>query len=65
MRDEKGDLSVGGMASKLRAVEAAVNSGIETIIASGLHPEQLPELVEGRGVGTRFRVKAAALPATT
>lgn len=54
-RDEKGELSVGGMASKLTAVKEAVGHGIETIIASGLHPEQLPELVSGRGLGTRFR----------
>ncbi len=59
-RDEKGALSVGGMASKLRAVEAAVNSGIETLIASGLRPEQLPELVEGGGIATRFRPKTPA-----
>lgn len=66
VRDEKGTLSVGGMASKLRAVEAAVASGIETIIASGLHPEQLPELVEGRGIGTRFRARTiSSLPAGT
>lgn len=56
-RDEKGELSVGGMASKLRAVEAAVEAGIETLIASGLRPEQLPELVEGGGLATRFRPK--------
>lgn len=54
VRDEKGALSVGGMASKLRAVEAAINAGIETLIASGLNPEQLPELVAGRGLATRF-----------
>lgn len=53
-RDEKGALSVGGMASKLRAVEAAVGAGIETIIANGNRPEQLLELVEGGGIGTRF-----------
>ena len=60
VRDEKGALSVGGMASKLRAVEAAVTSGIETLIASGLRPEQLLELVEGRGVATRFSAKSVA-----
>ena len=54
-RDEKGDLSVGGMASKLRAVQAAVAAGVETIIANGHHPEQLNTLVEGAGVGTRFK----------
>ncbi len=57
-RDEKGALSVGGMASKLRAVEAAVTAGIETLIASGLKPEQLPDLVGGGGVATRFRPKS-------
>lgn len=52
--DSKGRLSVGGMTSKLEAVRISINSGIETIIASGTNPEQLGELVEGRGVGTRF-----------
>lgn len=60
VRDEKGALSVGGMTSKLRAVEAAVSAGIETLIASGLRPEQLPELVEGKGVATRFSAKSTA-----
>jgi len=58
VRDEKGSLSVGGMASKLRAVEAAVGASIETVIASGLHPEQLGDLVAGDGVGTRFTARA-------
>lgn len=53
-RDEKGQLSVGGMASKLRAVEAAVNAGIETVIANGRKPEQIPALVRGSGRCTRF-----------
>ena len=57
-RDEKGRLSVGGMASKLQAVKEAVGAGSETVIASGLHPEQLGELVEGGGVGTRFIVSS-------
>ncbi|MBL9153616.1 MAG: glutamate 5-kinase [Verrucomicrobiales bacterium] len=52
--DDKGHLSVGGMKTKLTAVKTAVDAGIETIIASGLNPEQLPDLVEGRGKGTRF-----------
>ena len=60
VRDEKGALSVGGMASKLRAVEAAVSTGIETLIASGLRPESLLDLVEGRGIATRFRAKTVA-----
>ena len=53
-RDEKGEFSVGGMASKLRAVEWAVGVGVETIIANGRRPLQIPDLVAGGGVGTRF-----------
>lgn len=61
-RDEKGEYSVGGMASKLRAVERAVAAGVETIIANGRRPEQIPDLVAGGGIGTRFApvVRAAA-----
>jgi glutamate 5-kinase len=53
-RDEKGQFSVGGMASKLKAVEKAVNAGIETVIANGRRTEQIPALVAGGGTGTRF-----------
>ncbi|MEZ5430830.1 MAG: glutamate 5-kinase [Verrucomicrobiales bacterium] len=52
--DERGSHSVGGMKSKLQAVGKAVAAGIETIIASGSNPEQLAELVAGRGHCTRF-----------
>jgi len=58
-RDEKGNLSVGGMASKLTAVRDAVRGGVETVIASGLHPEQLGDLVNGAGTGTRFLKRTA------
>jgi glutamate 5-kinase len=53
-RNEKGEYSVGGMASKLKAVEQAVKGGIETIIANGRNAQQIPDLVAGQGVGTRF-----------
>jgi glutamate 5-kinase len=53
-RDERGAYSVGGMASKLKAVEKAVCAGIETIIANGRNAQQIPDLVAGQGVGTRF-----------
>jgi len=55
-QEEKGTFSVGGMASKLRAVADAVSGGIECVIASGRHPEQIGELAAGSGVGTRFPV---------
>ncbi len=51
-----GHRSVGGMASKLKAVQMAVESGIPTIIASGSTPEQMVDLVAGEGIGTRFPV---------
>lgn len=53
-RSDKGQFSVGGMESKLRAVENAVNAGIETLIANGRRPEQIPDLVAGGGRATRF-----------
>ncbi len=55
--DEKGTHSMGGMKSKLEAVKNAVDSGIETIIAAGANPEQLQDLVDGKGIGTRFLPK--------
>ena len=53
---ERGNLSVGGMKTKLLAVKLAVDAGIETVIASGYRPEQLGELIAGRGRCTRFLV---------
>lgn len=50
---EKGNLSKGGMDSKLRAVKASVASGIDTYIANGRRTV-LPALVAGRSVGTFF-----------
>jgi glutamate 5-kinase len=50
---EKGRLSKGGMDSKLKAVKAAVNAGIDTFIANGRKSVLVP-LTEGRNVGTFF-----------
>ena len=49
-----GKHSVGGMASKLTAVKIALNAGVEAVIADGRNPEQLAELIAGKGFGTRF-----------
>ena len=51
---EKGGLSVGGMATKLRAAQRATEAGIDVYIANGRCPQQLAELVFGRGCGTYF-----------
>ncbi|MEM0970027.1 MAG: glutamate 5-kinase, partial [Verrucomicrobiota bacterium] len=49
-----GPRSVGGMRSKLEAVSTALDCGIPTLIADGHHPEQLSDLLAGKGVATRF-----------
>lgn len=53
-RLDKGKFSMGGMASKLKAVQSALDSGIEACIAHGRHPERLAEIIDGRGICTRF-----------
>lgn len=56
VRDDKGKFSMGGMASKLKAVKFAVDAGIETHIANGRFPRRLIEIFEnrGHGISTRF-----------
>jgi len=54
VRDDHGKFSIGGMASKLKAISIALDSGVETVIASGRNPRDLPNIVAGRGSGTRF-----------
>jgi glutamate 5-kinase len=53
-REEKGKFSVGGMGSKLQAVKAAVDAGILTHIASGRKAGQIPAIIAGKAVGTKF-----------
>lgn len=53
--DKRGRFSIGGMASKLKAVRFAVNSGVETHIAHGRKPERLERILAGEaGFSTRF-----------
>lgn len=56
-QEEKTALGTGGMISKLRAVQDAVNGGVQCIIASGRKAEQLPLVVEGGGICTRFTAR--------
>lgn len=60
-QEATGAFSVGGMGSKLRAVQEALHGGVSCIIASGRHPEQITALVEGGGVGTRFPLATALI----
>lgn len=54
VRAESGKFSIGGMASKLKAVKYATEAGIEVLVANGRKPGQLSELVRGQGRCTRF-----------
>lgn len=53
---EKGEHSRGGMITKLKAVEAAMEAGIETVIADGRQPGQIEMALAGEDIGTRFLV---------
>ncbi len=56
VRPEKGDFSVGGMHTKLEAVQQALNNGIEAFILDGKRKGQIASAVAGRDAGTRFPV---------
>jgi glutamate 5-kinase len=53
--------SVGGMATKISAARMAIASGVEVWIASGKRAGVVTEILEGRGVGTRFQPQADGL----
>jgi len=57
VRDDHGKFSIGGMASKLQAIQAALEGEVETVIASGRKPTVLKTIIEGGEAGTRFLVK--------
>lgn len=47
----------GGMKTKLQAAELATAQGIDTIVTNGKHPENLYDLIKGKGKGTLFSGK--------
>jgi glutamate 5-kinase len=55
--------SAGGMAAKVSAARLAMASGVEVWIASGRRSGVVTEILEGRGVGTRFQARETALNA--
>ncbi len=55
--------SVGGMKSKLQAARLAMASGVEVWIASGKRAGAVRDILEGRGVGTRFQAQSGGLSA--
>ncbi len=48
-------LGSGGMYAKLQAAQVAMDTGCDMIIASGVRPENLYDIIDGKQVGTRFR----------
>ncbi len=50
-------LGTGGMKTKLAAASIATRAGCRMIIANGGKPSVLYDIVEGKAVGTEFRVK--------
>jgi glutamate 5-kinase len=50
-------LGTGGMITKIKAAEIAVESGIDLIIVNGREPENLYKIFDGIPVGTRFVAK--------
>lgn len=54
VRPDKGEMSVGGMRTKLQAVDFAVRHGIPTWILDGRKPGQIAAAVAGNDVGTHF-----------
>jgi len=52
-----GKFSIGGMRSKLSAVEKGFAAGFEVVIGNGRKPSGLKAIVEGEGVCTRFRIQ--------
>ncbi len=50
------ELSSGGMLTKLRAAQIAAQTDVETVIANGSDPELLYDIVDGKAVGTRFKL---------
>jgi len=57
IRPDKGEESVGGMKTKLEAVQLALDSGIPCTILDGRKPGQIAAALDGQDVGTRFPVK--------
>ncbi len=48
------DLGSGGMSAKVSAAKSAMEAGYDLIIANGVHPEILYDIIEGKRVGTLF-----------
>ena len=53
-------LGTGGMVTKLKAARMATENGIEVVIANGSNPDILYDIMDGKGICTRFLAKKKA-----
>jgi len=60
VRPEKGEMSVGGMKTKLEAVQLALGGGIRTVILDGREKGRIPLAAAFKDTGTRFTVSKPA-----
>jgi glutamate 5-kinase len=51
------NLGTGGMLTKIHAAQIATEAGTEMVISNGSRPLELYDIVEGKKIGTRFKVK--------
>jgi len=56
VQETSGKFSIGGMKSKLDAVQVAASAGTRVIIGNGEKPERLLGYLEGKSIGTYFSV---------
>ena len=63
VRDRAGQLSRGGMASKIQAARLVTAAGENVIIASGRTPNVLSKIIAGEPVGTLFMAQGQTLAA--
>ena len=56
VRDDTGTYSVGGMATKLEAIDRVSRDSIPALIANGRRYKQLDELISGSGLCTRIKI---------
>ncbi|MBI2095442.1 MAG: glutamate 5-kinase [Candidatus Omnitrophica bacterium] len=54
VKDRKNAMTVGGMRSKLKAIDIGVSSGIPVVLADGRMPRVLSRIFRGEDVGTLF-----------
>ena len=52
--DHGSSLGTGGMITKLRAAGIAGKAGIDMVIANGVDPQVIYDILDGKAVGTRF-----------